>query len=221
MAERIERQRACPPGGSRSQSRGSERSEAAAAPSPRSRRSAAAAVHPAERSPRRAGWSRPDLRSTCRTQSGAGSARGPPKRERSGQNERRDAPVFAGVLACAEASLGARGRTVCRFRAEAMGGTIADPSQSIHSSASPSAMVLAVVTLLATLRSGLDRPDSCDRRRMPRGGDGSVSLTATDAAQDWFLRPKGGTRMTAAQLKAKIRNSPFASLQTRISHAIG
>ena len=40
---------------------------------------------------------------------------------------------------------------------------------------------------------------------------------ATDGARDWFLRPKGGTRMTAAQLKAKIRNSPFASLQTRIS----
>jgi hypothetical protein len=40
---------------------------------------------------------------------------------------------------------------------------------------------------------------------------------ATDGARDWFLRPKGGTRMTATQLKAKIRNSPFASLQTRIS----
>jgi hypothetical protein len=41
---------------------------------------------------------------------------------------------------------------------------------------------------------------------------------ATDEVeQDWFLRPKGGTRMTAAQIKAKIRNSPFASLQTRIS----
>ncbi len=44
-----------------------------------------------------------------------------------------------------------------------------------------------------------------------------VFADATDAATDWFLRPKGGTRMTAAQLKAKIRNSPFASLQTRIA----
>ena len=48
-----------------------------------------------------------------------------------------------------------------------------------------------------------------------------VPTAATMLCRDWFLRPKGGTRMTAAQLKAKIRNSPFASLQTRISHAIG
>jgi hypothetical protein len=41
--------------------------------------------------------------------------------------------------------------------------------------------------------------------------------TADKGEQDWFLRPKGGTRMTAAQIKRKIRNSPFASLQTRIS----
>ena len=37
-----------------------------------------------------------------------------------------------------------------------------------------------------------------------------------DAARDWFLRPKGGTRMTAAELKRKLRNSPFAPLQVRI-----
>ena len=46
-----------------------------------------------------------------------------------------------------------------------------------------------------------------------------VLPAAADCVRDWFLRPKGGTRMTAAQLKAKIRNSPFASLQTRISLA--
>jgi hypothetical protein len=50
---------------------------------------------------------------------------------------------------------------------------------------------------------------------MPPWGDGR-DFRGDEAGQDWFLRPKGGTRMTAAQLKAKIRNSPFASLQTRI-----
>ena len=33
------------------------------------------------------------------------------------------------------------------------------------------------------------------------------------------LRPKGGTRMTVAELKRKLRNSPFASLQVRITGA--
>ena len=31
------------------------------------------------------------------------------------------------------------------------------------------------------------------------------------------LRPKGGTSMTVAELKRKLRNSPFASLQVRIT----
>jgi hypothetical protein len=53
---------------------------------------------------------------------------------------------------------------------------------------------------------------------MPPWGDGR-DYRGDEGEQDWFLRPKGGTRMTAAQLKAKIRNSPFASLQTRISLA--
>ncbi len=34
-----------------------------------------------------------------------------------------------------------------------------------------------------------------------------------------FLRPKGGTRVTVAELKRKLRNSPFASLQVRITGA--
>jgi hypothetical protein len=39
---------------------------------------------------------------------------------------------------------------------------------------------------------------------------------ADDAGRDWFLRPKGGTTMTAVELKRKLRNSPFAPLQWRI-----
>jgi hypothetical protein len=60
-----------------------------------------------------------------------------------------------------------------------------------------------------------------------RGASSECPVGVMDAAtaadkgeQDWFLRPKGGTRMTAAQIKQKIRNSPFASLQTRISQTI-
>ena len=54
---------------------------------------------------------------------------------------------------------------------------------------------------------------------MPRRGDdrwrGSTMLRRTG-----FLRPKGGTRMTVAELKRKLRNSPFASLQVRITGAL-
>jgi hypothetical protein len=75
-------------------------------------------------------------------------------------------------------------------------------------------MVLTVVTSFhSTLGPGqTGRPE-----RQYLMGVMEVLPAATDCARDWFLRPKGGTRMTAAQLKAKIRNSPFASLQTRIS----
>ena len=43
-------------------------------------------------------------------------------------------------------------------------------------------------------------------------------MTCLDDAQpDGTLRPKGGTSMTVAELKRKLRNSPFASLQVRIT----
>jgi hypothetical protein len=94
-----------------------------------------------------------------------------------------------------------------------MGGTIADPSNTYHAPRSRSAALTGIVT------SSYPTDDRGQRslwRECPVGVM-DAAPPADEAEQDWFLRPKGGTRMTAAQIKRKIRNSPFASLQTRIS----
>jgi hypothetical protein len=51
----------------------------------------------------------------------------------------------------------------------------------------------------------------------PKGDDAGAPTTMLRLTGS--LRPKGGTRMTVAELKRKLRNSPFASLQVRITGA--
>jgi hypothetical protein len=62
------------------------------------------------------------------------------------------------------------------------------------------------------------------RRRTPKAPDAEcpVGVMTADARRRccarWFLRPKGEL-MTVAELKRKLRNSPFASLGVRIAGA--
>ena len=56
---------------------------------------------------------------------------------------------------------------------------------------------------------------------MPRRSDDTSGVARMLRQLDLrlFLRPKGGTQMAVAELKRKLRNSPFASLGTRIQGA--
>ena len=54
--------------------------------------------------------------------------------------------------------------------------------------------------------------------QMPRRSDDTPRHVAM-LRPSGSLRPKGGTSMTVAELKRKLRNSPFTPLQVRITGA--